>query len=468
MTELQILLIADIAIVVCCCFLLLFFGRLAHSHPGVIYIFFHLYTVTARLLGLCFDAQTLFSKWLTSGLFLPVSEEEIVRAVIVADVALLVMTFCWIKAAADAHREKIPRAAVPFRALSVKYIKWIAAICLPIGLLGIALFASLPGFRAAGLGNTRVGLGEWESSSWLFITMTWPGLIILALIYWYGFRWWLNIAIGVYLLLMTYQGYHRFRVIVPAILLMQIYLDRHRLRWPKARFALILVATVLVFYPLKTIGKAAQTMFADDTSKRLSISEVLSATTQEVDVALSGNAGDQQFLDQFAATLTLVDDNGKFYYGTTYLPLLTLPIPRQLWPEKPGLADYLKDISRPWRPMAEMGMVITIWGEAYINFGYLGILIIPGVLAYMLGRAYFYAYKGYYYTVARFTYLLIACNLIQVYRDGIISIVIFTFVNMMPLMLIIILHYVAPLVIGSHEAVRVTAREPGQKHLFQQ
>jgi hypothetical protein len=464
--EIQLTLLIDISLVLTCCALLLLFGRLAHSHPAVIYIFFHLYAVTARLLSLSFDTQTLFSRWVQYGLYQPVTDGEIIRAVIVADVALVVMTLCWIKAAVDAARQKAGISLRTYRVLSVKYMKWVTAVALPLGIVSIALFASIPGVREAGLGNTRVGLGAWEKSSWLFIMVTWPGLVILALIYWYGFRWWLNVAISLYLLLMMYQGFHRFRVIIPAILMTQIYLDRHRLRWPRARFIVLLVITLLLFYPLKTIGRAAQSMFAEDKTKQLSLGEIVDYSAKDIDTALSGNADDQQFLDQYASALTLIDENGKFYYGSVYLPILTLPIPRQFWADKPGLADYLKDISRPWRPMAEMGMVITIWGESYINFGYAGIVIIPGLLAYCLGRAYFYAYKSQYYSVIRFAYLLIACNLIQVYRDGLISIVVFTFVNMMPLVLIVILHYLAPLILDKNATVEVKGATHNTKYLL--
>jgi hypothetical protein len=140
-----------------------------------------------------------------------------------------------------------------------------------------------------------------------------------------------------------------------------------------------------------------------------------------------------------------MDENGKLYYGSTYLNLLTLPIPRQWWPDKPSLADYLQDISRPSRPMGEMGMIVTYLGESYVNFGFLGILIVPYLVAYWLARAHFRAYTSSYYSVARFAYLLLACNLIQVYRDGLVSIVVFTCVNMMPLTFILILHFIRPL-----------------------
>ncbi len=153
---------------------------------------------------------------------------------------------------------------------------------------------------------------------------------------------------------------------------------------------------------------------------------------------------DEAFLDQFASALTLIDKNGKFYYGSTYAPLILNPIPRQVWKDKPGLADYEKDFSTPERPMFEMGMIITFLGEAYANFGYVGLILIPGLLAYWLARIYFRAYRSKYLSVYRFAYLLIACNLIQVYRDGLVSLVTFTLVNMMPLAIIVILHYAIP------------------------
>jgi hypothetical protein len=91
-----------------------------------------------------------------------------------------------------------------------------------------------------------------------------------------------------------------------------------------------------------------------------------------------------------------------------------------------------------------MGMIVTYLGESYANWGYLGIVVIPYLTAYWLARAYFRAYRSHYLSVARFIYLLVACNLIQVYRDGLVSIVIFTWVNMMPLMIIVTLHYIFP------------------------
>jgi hypothetical protein len=239
-----------------------------------------------------------------------------------------------------------------------------------------------------------------------------------------------------YLLVMAIQGYHRFRVIIPVLLLIQIFLDQRRLKWPPAYVIGFILIMMAIFFPLKDIGKMAQ--------EGETAAEIVDVSKESVNTALSAKAPDQLFLDQFACALTLVDDQGKFYYGSTYLSLLALPIPRQWWPDKPSVADYIRDLSSPTRPMAEMGMIVTYLGESYANLGYFGIIFIPYLTAYWLARAYFRAYRSHYLSVARLVYLLVACNLIQVYRDGLVSIVIFTWVNMMPLMVIVTLHYVFP------------------------
>ena len=445
-SEYPVGLLIDLVTVTICFVVLLRYGRLSHSHPGTIYLFFHLYTFTFRMFGLFFGADPLFSEY--QGLFDVITPAEIVRASFIGDVALVFMTVAWIRASADDLR-KVQRAALAAPRpgfelrpqsigsgesdLSLRYIWIVVAIAFPLGVVGLLAFANVPGLAVA---REALEPGEWQTSSYLFITQVWAGLALLALIYWYGFRWWLLLPMGFYLAIMAYQGYHRFRVIIPLLLLAQIFLDRRKLKWPPLHISAVVVALILLYFPLKHIGRMAQ--------EGESVSEIVDMSTATVNQALVARAPDQYFLDEFACGLSLMDDAHHYYYGSTYLALVTLPVPRQLWPEKPGLADYLQDISKPWRPMAEMGMITTFLGESYVNFGYVGVVLIPMLLAYALGRFHFRAYRKDYYSILRLSYLLIACNLIQVYRDGLVSIVVFTWVNMMPLMAIVAMHYVLP------------------------
>ena len=431
--DIPVVALIDVLTVIICVVLLLKYGRLAHSHPGTIYLFFHLYTFTFRLFGLMFGAETLFSEY--QGLIESVTHGEIVRAALLGDLALVVMTAAWIKASADdlKKHQRAPVIEEGSANLSLRYIWAVVAVTFPLGVFGLLAFANVPVLSAIG---QALEPGEWQTSNYFFIMQVWAGLALLALIYWYGFRWWLLVPMSLYLLIMAYQGYHRFRVLIPILLLIQIFLDRRRLRWPPLYLSAVLVGLMLIYFPLKSIGQMAQ--------EGESVNEIVVTSAETVNLALAVKAPDQQFLDQFACALSLMDDAGHYYYGSTYLALLTLPVPHQWWPDKPGLADYLQDISKPWRPMGALGMIVTFLGESYVNFGYVGIVMIPMLLAYGLARIYFRAYRSNYYTVIRLCYLLIACNLIQVYRDGLTSIIVFTWVNMMPLMIIVLLHYILP------------------------
>lgn len=430
--DLTTALVVDLFVLTLCSVLLIRYGRLAHSHPAVIYLFFHILSIPSRLLAVMAGAETLFSRW--GPMFEPVTEAELGRATALADVVLVVMTIASIIASqVDMRRSrKQSRDTTASTAtLSARHIWSVVGIAFPIGVLGVALIGSIPGFD-----KPEIDFGEWQESSWLFITTTWAGLSLLALIYWYGFRWWLAVPMGVYLFIMSIQGFHRFRAIIPLILLLQIYLDRRQKKWPPAYIMAVIIAAMLLFYPMKTIGRMAQ--------EGATVGEISESSSEILREVAAGQNGDQTVLDQLASSLTLIDRAGKFYYGSIYTVFLTSPIPRQWWPEKPRLSEHLYDFSTPTRPMAEMGMVMSFIGEFYLNFGYVGVVIMAFLMAYVLAKIYFRAYRSNYFSVLRFGYLLIACNLIQVYRDGLMSLVVFTLVNMMPLSAIVFLHLIKP------------------------
>src|SRR6516162_4741109 len=194
-------------------------------------------------------------------------------------------------------------------------------------------------------------------------------------------------------------------------------------------------ALLIAFVPLKGIGRMLQS--------GAPISDIQEAAVNSFADVTEGRSSDQLVLDEFACTVSLVDESHRYFYGSLYYPLLTLPIPRQLWWDKPAVNAYQYELSNPSRPMAVSGMVPTLHGESYANFGPFGIIIVSFVVAYWLGRFYFAAMQSGYFSVCRFAYVVVACNLVQVFRDGLISLVMFTVVNMMPLVAVAILSYVS-------------------------
>ena len=71
--------------------------------------------------------------------------------------------------------------------------------------------------------------------------------------------------------------------------------------------------------------------------------------------------------------LAEVPQDVGYLYGKSYLAALTVWVPRYLWPEKPGLIDGM--VGETFYN-AEVGIPPGPIGEAYWNFGYLGIPLI--------------------------------------------------------------------------------------------
>jgi hypothetical protein len=181
---------------------------------------------------------------------------------------------------------------------------------------------------------------------------------------------------------------------------------------------------------------------------------LLENVREGIATAARGYHADEMILDEFASALSLADSHGKLYWGSTYLGLLTVAVPRQLWPEKPGLTDFEKEISTAARPMAADGMTVTMLGEFYLNFSYVGVVAMSFALAWFTGNWFHAAYCQSYFSLSRFVYLLVACNLLQVYRDGLSSLFVFTVINMMPLTAIAAIHLLR------HVTTHPSYREP--------
>jgi oligosaccharide repeat unit polymerase len=147
-------------------------------------------------------------------------------------------------------------------------------------------------------------------------------------------------------------------------------------------------------------------------------------------------------MDQMAVTLSQVDEREEFYYGSTYLSVLVLPIPRAFWPDKPGQADWQKELQTPGRPTGIIGAIATAYGEAYANFGGLGIIIYAVVLAWFLHRLHEWMLGSPYFSLANFWSLCVYSILIQVFRDGLLSFFTFQVTILMPLSLITFVHLV--------------------------
>ncbi len=422
--------VVDLTLFVMCSLFLVRFGRISFTHPAVIYLLFHFMFVTVRTIYIVNGAPTFFDTpaFLRAG-YLPASHDEIARAVIYCDLALVAVVAGVIWGASHHRRysESHPVGRVIY--LVDQRIVPFSILFFIIGIWGVISFSRLPG----GVSSVSFDPGSWGTSTWLRMTESWTGLALIILMYRFGFKKLFVILFAVFLFIMIYQGYDRFRTILLSLFCLFIYLDRRGLKWPPLWMVITLVVGMLIFFPLKTIGLMLQQGEPIDT--------IVNTTINTISSDLNNGFGSEPFLDQLAMALTLIDRQGQYYYFNTYLPLITLPIPRPLWPDKPRVAFYMFDLQTPQRPVAQMGMIITLVGESYLSFGILGVVVIPVLLSYLLARFYFIAYRRGYFSIAHFTYLTVAASLLQIYRDGLSSIVVFVLVAFMPMVLLALNHW---------------------------
>jgi len=391
-------------------------SRLSFWHPATTYLLFHAYSFSARGWQLFDGASPMYAD---NAAFDVIRPEEFQRALLLADLALVAFA----AAAYFAHRrfEQAAHQPVERRLLNGAAILTIAVLCLPVG------FYVFLTSKAGG-----VAANAFTETNYYQVMAMWPIGCLGLLIYLRGFRWYLLLPTALYLALVAVQGYHRFMLVLPLLFLASYYLQARRQRWPGPAILCGAVLVFLVLPRLKSIGQAVQT---GDFGEAVQLVGDSFRSTK----GLEGSSS-EQFLDQFAGALTMTDDYGKVYYGSTYLAIVTLPVPRSLWPAKPGLGDHTIEISTARRQYDREGRIITYIGESYLNFRYLGVLLVPGLLGFFLTQWCLRATSGPLHRFEGYLYTVFAMAYIQLFRDGLLSIFVFTVVHNMPMLFAWILH----------------------------
>ena len=398
--------------------IVLMFRRMAFWHPLTIYLLFHLYSFSYRLFQILGGAPLMYTGQANAEAITP---EEIMRAMLWADAALLL----FVAASWWAHKVFEAKSDQPIerRVLNLNIAKAIGLLCLPLGAYFFYVVKTT-GFIAS-IDSAATG--------YIQVMSMWPIGVLGLLIFAFGFRWHLLALTAFFLGAVAFQGYHRFMLILPLLYFAALYLQTQRRRWPGILMVASALFVGLVFPRLKYIGSSIQ--HGDYENAIAMVQESFGKKGNEYEVAAT-----EDFLDQFAGGLSLIDGNDHKFMGSTYLAIVTLPMPRAWWPEKPGLADHLQEISSSGRRYDIEGRILTYLGEAYANFGYAGLILVPLLLGYLLTAACLRATTGPMLRLGRYLYLVFFMALIQTFRDGLLSIFVFTFVHNMPMLFTWTLH----------------------------
>ena len=400
--------------------IVMMFRRMAFWHPLTAYLLFHLYSFTYRLFQILGGSPLMYTGQANAEAITP---EEISRAMLWADACL----FLFAAASWWAHKVFEAKSDRPIErhVLNPNIAKFVGLLCLPLG----AYFFYV--VRTSGY----VLSPDSASAGYIQVISMWPIGVVGLLVFVFGFRWHLLALAAFFLGAVALQGYHRFMLILPLLYFAALYLQAQRRRWPTIPILIAAFFIGLVFPRLKYIGQALQ---YGDTQE--AIAQFSQAFVRD-NKSYTEFGASEDFLDQFAGGLSLVDSNDRKFWGSTYLAIITLPVPRAWWPDKPGLADHLQEISTSGRQYNVEGRILTYLGESYLNFGYAGLILIPSLLGYLLTAACLRATSGPMQRLGRYLYLVFFMALVQTFRDGVLSIFVFTVVHNMPMLFTWILHY---------------------------
>ena len=397
--------------------------RLTFWHPLTAYLFFHAYSFTYRGFKLASgQVSPLYAGVPNAEVITPA---EIARALLWADAALVIFAVgAWV---AHLRFESQAERPVVRRVLSTNIARFLGIVCLPVGLY--YFYALKGGFMELEAGAAGTG--------YLQTVALWPIGVVGLLVFAFGFRWYLVLIALFFLSGVALQGYHRFMLVLPLLFFASYYLQSIRRRWPTWPILAGAFLMALVFPRLKYIGQAVQYGDTQEAVAQLASSFDFASRDKNKEEATG-----EDFLDQYAGALSLVDSNERKFWGSTYLAIVTLPIPRAWWSNKPGLADHLQEISTSGRNYAQEGRIITYLGESYLNFGYAGFFLVPGLLGFGFTAYCLRATAGPMRRLARYLYLVILPALILMFRDGLLSVFVFTIVHNMPSLFTLVLHMV--------------------------
>lgn len=414
----------DIVLVIACVALAFRQFQLSFAHPYFFYLFYHIYTVTYRLYAVLVGQPTMYEREVVYGR-LPISYDELMRAALWYDLALILFTLGAVIAERRYKKRSDARITQKERPLDKKIVTF---VCVAALMLGVPMFAVVRG-------HANEGLGTFGQTSYAGLMSNWPIVSILSLIYIYGFRAYLVVPGILFLGVNALQGYHRVMTVIPILFCILVYLQRKNRNWPNAAFVVLLVSLFAVFPVLKHIGRAYQ-QGDFQTVRQLATDSARNSLKLSAEYA-------PDFLDQFACGLTLADELGKTYYGVSYAYLFVYWVPRVLWPDKPTITAFMFDLATRERPIAVEGRIVTYLGEAYVNYGKLGLVLYPVMASFLLTTWYCYARKANFLSLSKYFYTAMVVALLQVYRDGLTSLVMFGIVHNMPALFVLMAHVVS-------------------------
>lgn len=285
----------------------------------------------------------------------------------------------------------------------------VAVVLAPLGLM-----SALYNWSDRGAGTTTMIL---DASTGYTVNTTGNGYfdnlqLLLAplsvLFVWlFRFRWWSFVPLVAFVVLRSGTG-GRWPFVMACATAALLFLYERRRRWPNMRAVIIGIATLALFQAVgEDRGSAVRNIFIEDQATNyygLRDSRYLEGM-------------DFANLEFFEYLVYVVPQrSGTYNFFLDNLQILTQPVPRALWPEKPvgppiklfSLFDYGYPI----------GMTYSLPGEGWVQLGYLGVVVWCGLFGWLFGWVYNRFERSTHGNPAVLYYLLFLPLSLTFFRDG--------------------------------------------------
>ena len=247
---------------------------------------------------------------------------------------------------------------------------------------------------------------------------------------------------GIYVALKSTTG-SRWPIVVLFLWIGILYLYENRKRWPPAWLIAPLFGVWIIFSSLGVDrgGGLRDFLFEYESTTTYSAESEYLKPFEEMDY------GNMEFLEYIVHAVP--QKSGTYDYFTGHSRILTEPIPRVLWPDKPVGAPF--QLVNLWDHGTPIGMTNSVGGTGWLDFGWIGVLL----WSVVFGSIYGAAYKKFAESDSRFWLIIytgLAALALQFFRDGLpLTVLRFSFVVFLP---VIIWHFFDARNIATLEAAR--------------
>jgi hypothetical protein len=316
--------------------------------------------------------------------------------------------------------------------LKIKSIAILPKLLVIISFILFLLFSNIFGFQLFEFDTSKSIIGTFIISimNWFILLLTLGYFIVNKKIK--------NIflfTIILAILIQTFQGYGRWRLMVDVMFLLILYyitIGRFVPKLKMVHFIFILFG-IIIYSNLKYLGLI---LFVAQNSSNLPSLSIFISNFFNGEMPFIFNIGDLFIIDHQASLIKAIDNQG-FFLGKTYISNFEMFMPKYLFPNKNSVNYWLIELNTNSQLFQINGSIPTAIGESYANFGYLGPIFVIGAISSFSNYYFFklyYSIKNKVITYELIFYCAFYLSFFQIIRDGFNSVINFMFFTFFPLL----------------------------------